>query len=211
MKKSIILFFALLLMLTVLAGCGENKPSDETAATTTEIAATTTVSDDAVTTTVADEAATTTSTTAVTTTTAKSPTTTTTTPKPTGTLSIVDPKNYKDNHYYVGALQPDGNGLVRPRILFEGEYAVVMHYMYSAVKEDDDQQPFEYGGKTYYGEGEGMSPYQFEMTENEILIKKTDDNSLVMKLVLRSDGTMYVTSTTDAFFPEGLILTPTAQ
>ncbi len=197
MKKGGSLLLILCLIAMLFTACGEKQ---ETTTTTTTTVVTTT-------TTKATTTTTTTTTTATTTTT----TTTTTTAKPTGTLHIVDPKNYKDNHYYVGALQSDGNGLARPRILFEGEYAVVMHYMYSAVKEDEDQQPFEYGGKIYYGVGESMSPYQFEMTKNEILIKTADDNALVMKLVLRNDGTMYVTHTTDLYFPEGLILTPTAQ
>ncbi|MBQ9860787.1 MAG: hypothetical protein IJO75_00860 [Clostridia bacterium] len=204
MKKGVVLLFALLLILTMLAGCGEDKQSNETA-TTTESATTTTVLDDTVTTTVADATVTTTTTTAMT-------TTTTTTAKPTGTLHIVDPKNYKDNYYYVGALQPNGDSLIRPRILFEGEYAVVMHYTYSPVKEDDDQQPFEYQGKTYYGQGEGMSPYHFELTETEITVKDQNNNgAVVMKLILLSDGNMRVTVSTDAAFPVDLVLKPTAQ
>ncbi len=204
MKKGVVLLFALLLILTMLAGCGEDKQSNETA-TTTESATTTTVLDDTATTTVADAIVTTTTTTAMT-------TTTTTTAKPTEGVNIVDPKDYKDTYYYVGALQPDGSGLVRPRILFEGEYAVVMHYMYSATKDDNDQQPFEYGGKTYYGQGEGMSPYQFELTSTEILVKDPNNNgAVIMKLVLLSNGNMKVTATTDNYFPLGLTLTPTAQ
>lgn len=204
MKKGVVLLFALLLILTMLAGCGEDKQSNETA-TTTESATTTTVLDDTVTTTVADATVTTTTTTAMT-------TTTTTTAKPTVGVNIVDPKGYKDAHYYVGALQPDGSGLVRPRVLFDGEYAVIMHYMYSATKDGDDPQPFEYGGKTYYGQGEGMSPYQFELTATEILIKDQNNNgAVIMKLALLSDGNMKVTATTDNYFPLGLILTPTAQ
>ena len=204
MKKGVVLLFALLRILTMLAGCGEDKQSNETA-TTMESATTTTVLDDTVTTTVADATVTTTTTTAMT-------TTTTTTAKPTGTLHIVDPKNYKDNYYYVGALQPNGDGLIRPRILFEGEYAVVMHYTYSPVKEDDDQQPFEYQGKPYYGQGEGMSPYHFELTETEITVKDQNNNgAVVMKLILLNDGNMRVTASTDAAFPVDLVLTPTAQ
>lgn len=187
MKTSIALLLALLLMVTMFAGCGEEKPSDETVTTTTVKGVATTVSD---------------STTDHANGTGGSSATTTKAP----TVSTVDPKNYKDNHYYVGALQPDGTGLVRPRLLFEGEYCVIMHYMYSAVKSDDDQQPFEYQGKTYYGEGEGMSPCTFEMTATEILVK----SSTVMKLVLQSDGKMRVTASTDPFFPVGLLLTPTA-
>lgn len=216
---------AIALMLTFLVtilftGCGE-EPA--TTATTTNADVTTTVAADTDTTVSND----TTTTTAATTTTTlpitdhandtggtitTTTTTTITTAKPTGTLNIVDPKNYKDTYYYVGALQPDGSGLVRPRILFDGEYAVVMYYMYSDTKEDDDQQPFEYQGKTYYGQGEGMSPYQFELTETEIIVKDSNNHDIViMKLVLRSDGTMYVTDTTDHYFPQGLILKPTAQ
>lgn len=208
MKKGIVLLFALLLILTMLAGCGEDKPSDEIA-TTTESATTTTVLDDTVTTTMADATVTTTTTKATSETTTKA--TSETTAKPTGTLHIVDPKNYKDNHYYVGALQPSGTGLVRPRILFEGEYAVVMHYTYSPVKEDDDQQPFEHQGKTYYGQGEGMSPYHFELTQTEIVVKDQNNNAVVMKLILLNDGNMRVTASTDAAFPVNLVLTPTAQ
>lgn len=208
MKKSIVLLFALLLILTVLAGCGEDKPSDEIATTTEN--ATTTVLDDTVTTTMADATVTTTTTKATSETTTKA--TSETTAKPTGTLHIVDPKNYKDNHYYVGALQPSGTGLVRPRILFEGEYAVVMHYTYSPVKEDDDQQPFEHQGKTYYGQGEGMAPYHFELTQTEIVVKDQNNNgAVVMKLILLNDGNMRVTASTDAAFPVDLVLTPTAQ
>ncbi len=218
MKTSIALLLALFLMASLFTGCGEDNTTVVTttaADLTTTIAEETgtTVSDDATTSTVADA------------TTTKWPTTdhangtggttatptTTTAAKPTGTVYIVDPKNYKDNYYYVGDLQPDGDGLVRPRILFEGEYAVIMHYTYSAVKEHDDQQPFEYQGKIYYGQGEGMSPCTFEMTSTEIVIKSTNDSSIAMKLVLRSDGTMFVTHTTDRYFPDGLILTPTAQ
>lgn len=128
MKTSIALLPALFLMATLLTGCGEDNTTVVTttaADLTTTVAEETgtTVSDDATTSTVADA------------TTTKWPTTdhangtggttatptTTTAAKPTGTVYIVDPKNYKDNYYYVGDLQPDGDGLVRPRILFEGE------------------------------------------------------------------------------------------
>ncbi len=197
MKTSIALLLALFLMATLLTGCGDNNVTD---ATTTVADATTT-----------NEEVTTTTTEATTTTKAPTTTTTTTTTTTKPIISTVDPHNYKDTYYYVGALQPDGTGLVRPRILFDGEYAVIMHYTYTAVKEDDDQQPFEYQGKTYYGQGEGMSPCTFEMTSTEICVKSTNDSNIVMKLVLQSDGNMRVTSTTDNYFPIGLILEPTAQ
>lgn len=206
MKTSIALLLTLFLIAVLFTGCGEETA---TTATTTNADATTTVAEDTDTT-VSNEA-TTTTVSATTTTSDRANGTTTTTTKPTAGVSIVDPKGYKDTYYYVGALQPDGNGLVRPRILFEGEYAVVMHYTYSATKEDPDQQPFEYGGKTYYGQGEGMSPYQFEFTATEILVKdQNNNNAVIMKLVLKSDGNMKVTETTDNYFPIGLILEPTA-
>lgn len=214
MKLSITLLLALCLITTLFTACGE-EPA--TTVTTTTADVTTTVAADTDTTTSGD--ATTTATAAAATTTLRttdhanstgSTTTTATTAKP--TAATVDPKQYKDNYYYVGAVQPDGDGLVRPRILFEGEYAVVMHYTYSATREDPDQQSFEYGGKTYYGQGEGMSPYQFELTATEILVKdQNNNNAVIMKLVLLTDGNMKVTATTDTSFPVGLILEPTAQ
>ncbi len=218
MKTSLALLLALLLMAILFTGCGEEDATD---VTTTADNTTTTVAEE-VGTTVSDSTTTTTMAAATTTKrpttdhangtggTTAAPTTTTTAAKP--TTATIDPKNYKDNYYYVGTLQPDGDGLVRPRLLFEGEYCVIMHYTYSATKTDDDQQPFEYQGKTYYGEGEGMSPYQFELTATEIVVKdQNNNNTAVMKLALQSDGNMRVTATTDPFFPVGLILTPTAQ
>lgn len=217
MKASISVLLALFLIATLFTGCGEDSA---TTVTTTAADTTTTTA----------EGAGTTTTEATTTTTAVAPTSGTTTSKwrttdhanGTGgtttittttksTVSTVNPQNYKDNYYYVGDLQKSGEDLIRPRLLFEGEYCVVMHYTYVATKEDDDQQPFEYQGKTYYGQGEGMSPYQFELTATEIVVKDQNNGSVVMKLALQSDGNMQVTSTTDSFFPIGLILEPTAQ
>ncbi len=212
MKSGFVLLFVLCLIATLFTGCGEETAT--TVTTTTVAAGTdTTVSNDTATTTTS--AATTTklpTTDHVNGTSGSSASSATTTAKPTVGVNIVDPKGYKDAHYYVGALQPDGSGLVRPRVLFDGEYAVIMHYMYSATKDGDDPQPFEYGGKTYYGQGEGMSPYAFELTATEILIKDQNNNgAVIMKLALLSDGNMKVTATTDNYFPLGLILTPTAQ
>lgn len=209
MKHFICLLLTLLLVTVLFTGCGEKAETETTDSTASAAETVTTVTDTAET---GEPTASTTTTTAAATTTTKAPVTTrvpVATKAP--TVATVDPHGYQDNHYYVGALQPDGTGLVRPRILFEGEYAVIMHYMYSATKSDPEQTPFEHGGKTYYGEGEGMSPCLFEMTATEIVIKSTNDQSTVMKLVLQSDDKMRVTASTDTFFPVGLLLTPTAQ
>ncbi len=206
MKTVISIVLVLCLALTLFTACGEKQATTVTT-TIAENVTTTTALDDTATTTATETAVTTTIVPVTTKTTTVTPTTTTTK----RTISTVNPTNYKDNHYYVGAIQPDGNGLVRPRLLFEGEYCVIMHYMYSATKEDDEQQPFEYQGKTYYGQGEGMSPCLFEMTATEILVKNMNEGTVLMKLVLQSDGNMKVTATTDASFPVGLVLTPTAQ
>lgn len=207
MKTAIALLLTLFLVTILFTGCGEETA---TTATTTNTDVTTTVAAD-VDTTVSNDATTTTlRTTDHANGTGGTTATSTTTTKP--TAATVDPKNYKDNYYYVGALQPSGTGLVRPRILFEGEYAVVMHYMYSTTKEDPDQQPFEHQGKTYYGQGEGMSPYTFELTATEIVIKDANNgNAIVMTLALKNDSNMQVITTTDTYFPVGLILEPTAQ
>ncbi len=132
-----------------------------------------------------------------------------TTPK-TNAVSTVNPAGYKDNYYYVADLQEVTGGLVRCRLLFEGEYCVVMRYGYSS-NPDEGNYPYEYNGKTYYGVGEGQSPGSFELTDTEILITTQNEGTVVIKTVLQSDGTMKVTYSDVEYFYVGQILKPQAQ
>ncbi len=145
----------------------------------------------------------------------KAPTTVKKTAAPTtaktSAVSTVNPAGYKDNHYYVADLQEVTGGLVRSRLLFTGEYCVVMRYGYSAVKEDEESTPFEYNGKTYYGVGEGQSPCSFELTDTEIRVKDQNEGTVRIKTVLQSDGNMRVIFSDVEYFFVGQILKPQAE
>ena len=163
---------------------------------------------------------TTTTTGTTTTTTATTTTTTTTTTKATTTTTAAPAnKNPKtDLEYsleYIGNFQVQGSSMVAGALQFEtGEPVVVVTDRYfSAEKTDPDQVYLEVDGKKWYSEGGGQTPYHYELTDTEILVKNSYyealGNNVSIRLVLQADGTLKVTEVSGsmaAMYPVGTVM-----
>lgn len=150
--------------------------------------------------------------TSTTTTTATTATTTTTTTAP----ANKNPKT--DLEYsleYIGNFREQGSSMVAGALQFEtGEPVVVVTDRYfSAEKTDPDQAYLDINGKRWYSEGGGQTPYHYELTDTEILVKNSYYEALgdnvSIRLVLQADGTLKVTEVAGsmaAMYPVGTVL-----
>lgn len=147
-----------------------------------------------------------------TTTTTKATTTTTANPVP----SILNPKtNIKMEEEYVSENYKvyDDDNISAGGISFfndavDGEYALVLEAMFEP-QNPGDRKGITHNGKTYYRCGAGQTPHKMEMTDTEIIIKKSlweSDDAVTIKMVLQNDGNLKVTYSKNDLFAVGDIL-----
>lgn len=116
---------------------------------------------------------------------------------------------------YIGNFQEQGSSMVAGALQFEtGEPVVVVTDRYfSAEKTDPDQAYLDINGKRWYSEGGGQTPYHYELTDTEILVKNSYYEALgdnvSIRLVLQADGTLKVTEVAGsmaAMYPVGTVM-----
>ncbi len=153
-------------------------------------------------------------TTTTTTTTTTKATTTTTTANPVPT--ILNPKtNIKMEEEYVSKNYKvyDADNISAGGISFfndavDGEYALVLEAMFE-TQNPGDRKGITHNGKTYYRCGAGQTPHKMEMTDTEIIVKKSlweSDDAVTIKMVLQNDGNLKVTYSKNDLFAVGDIL-----
>ncbi len=127
-----------------------------------------------------------------------------------GIANTLNPKKDLDtSKEYVGNLKVSGDMLIGGALQFDSEACVVVTRYFNSVQTDPDQTPIVFEGKNYYSEGGGMNPHYFEITDTEIIVKGSfwegNPDTITIKLVLQSNGTLKVTYSTNSLFPVGCV------
>lgn len=126
-----------------------------------------------------------------------------------GASLYLNPKTNISSSEYVGKFRVDGTMLIGVGLLFEGDVCVVLDRFYNSAGEPGGNS-VTYKGTVYHSEGAGQTPYNYEFTDSEIIIKGSlwaeNHDGITMKLVLQANKMLKVTQSSNPQFPVGTIL-----